>query len=87
MFCILILLFAIRIYPVFNTLLTPTVATFLPLIFYIFSRNIPDTFPDTVQNIRPSKKYVLSRNVSVDNPDIFSKYDMLYNSSSDLLFY
>ena len=36
---------------------------------------------------KKEKKYVLSRNVFVDNPDIFSKYDMLYNSSSDLLFY
>ena len=39
------------------------------------------------QNIHPSKRYALSRNVFSNNSDIFPKYDILYNFSLDLRFY
>ena len=40
-----------------------------------------------MRNIRPSKRYALSKNVSANHSGTFSKYDMLYSFSSDLLSY
>lgn len=33
-----------------------------------------------MRNIRPSKRYALSKNVSANNAGTFPKYDMLYSS-------
>ena len=40
-----------------------------------------------MRNIRLSKRYALSKNVSANNSGTFPKYDMLYSSSSDLQSY
>ena len=60
--------------------LTSAVATFLnPDFLYIFLAFLLIHFLHYRQNIRLSKRYVISKNASANNSDIFSFYGMSYN--------
>ena len=59
----------------------------IPDFLCIYAAFLPKHSLHCRRNTPLSRKYALSKNVFINNSDIFPRYDMLYNSSSDLQFY